>query len=265
MDKRLGFIGCGNMGGAILMGALKNNAVSDKDVSVLVKSEKSRQKYADMGIKVCGDIKELCEASDMLVLAVKPNVAGQVLNEAKPYLSDKAVISIAAGITVDMLKDMTGGARVIRTMPNTPALIGEGAMIVCEETDITAEEKEFTERLFNANGTIYTIAERLMDAASAVGGCSPAFVAMFIEAMADGGVREGLPRALAYSLAEKAVYGSAKMMLEENMHPGVMKDMVTSSGGTTIEGVGALEEGGMRAAVMDCIARCTEKSKRLVK
>lgn len=265
MDKRLGFMGCGNMGGAILMGALKNNAVTKDNVSVLVKSDNSRRKYADLGIKVCADVKELCENSDMIVLAVKPNIAGEVLNEAKAYLKDKAVISIAAGITVNMLKDMTGGARVVRTMPNTPALIGEGAMIICEETDITAEERAFTEKLFNANGTIYRIPEKLMDAASAVGGCSPAFTAMFIEAMADGGVKEGLPRALAYSLAEKAVYGSAKMMLEENMHPGVMKDMVTSPGGTTIEGVAALEEGGLRAAVIECISRCTEKSKKLVK
>lgn len=265
MDKKLGFIGCGNMGGAILMGVLNKNAIDKNNVAVVVKSDKSKKKYADLGIKVCESTTELCKWSDVVVYAAKPYMAKDIFAECKDALKDKALVSIAAGLTVDMLKSLTGNdARVLRTMPNTPALIGEGVMIMCEETDIIAEEREFMEKIFGANGTVCWIAEKLMDAASAVAGCSPAFVSMFVEAMADGGVREGLPRDLAYRLAEMAVYGSAKMMLDENMPPSVMKDMVCSPGGTTIEGVAALEEGGMRAAVIDCIHRCVEKTKKLV-
>ncbi len=258
MDKKLGFIGCGNMGGAILMGVINKNAIAKENVAVVVKSEKSKAKYKELGIKVCENVKELCSWCDVAVLAVKPYMAKDVLNEGKEALENKVLVSVAAGLTVDMLKSMTDNeVRILRTMPNTPALIGEGVMIMCEETDVTAEEKAFVEKIYEANGNIYWIAEKLMDAAGTVAGCTPAFVAMFIEALADGGVREGVPRDLAYRLAENSVYGSAKMMLETGLSPSVMKDMVCSPGGTTIEGVAALEEGGMRHAVIDCIHRST--------
>lgn len=260
---KLGFIGCGNMGGAILMGILKKNALDAENAAVVVKSEKSKEKYRSLGVNVFESVKELCDWCDIAVLAVKPYMAKDVLSEGN--LSGKALVSVAAGLSVNMLKEFTSEkTRVLRTMPNTPALVGEGVMVMCEETDITDEEKAFMVKMFEANGSVYWIAEKLMDAASAVSGCSPAFVSMFVEAMADGGVREGLPRDLSYRLAENAVYGSAKMMLSENMPPSVMKDMVCSPGGTTIEGVAALEEGGMRSALIECIHRCCEKSKRLV-
>ncbi len=260
---KLGFIGCGNMGGAILKGIVNKNALDKENLAVVVKSDKSKEKYANLGVKVCENVAELCHWCDIAVLAVKPYMAKDVLKEGD--LKGKALISVAAGLTVNMLKDLTGGeTRILRTMPNTPALIGEGVMIMCEETDINAEEKAFMEKMFGANGSIYWIPEKNMDAAGTVSGCSPAFVSMFVEALADGGVREGLPRDLAYKLAENAVYGSAKMMLETNMPPSVMKDMVCSPGGTTIEGVAALEELGMRAAVIECVHRSTEKNKRLV-
>jgi len=265
MDKKLGFIGCGNMGGAILMGALKKEALNKENVAVVVKSEKSKTKYRELGITVFDTVKELCEWCDIAVLAVKPYMAKDVLSEGKAELKGKALVSVAAGLTNSMLLDMTDNeVRVLRTMPNTPALIGEGVMIMCEETDVTEEEKAFVEKVYEANGAIYWIPEKLMDSAGTVAGCTPAFVAMFIEALADGGVREGVPREMAYKLAANAVYGSAKMMLETGFSPSVMKDMVCSPGGTTIEGVAALEEGGMRHAVIDCIHRSTEKTKRLV-
>jgi len=264
MDKKLGFIGCGNMGGAILMGALKKGALNVENTAVVVKSEKSKAKYKELGVNVFDTVKELCGWCDVAVLAVKPYMAKDVLAEGKEGLKGKALVSVAAGLTIDMLKGMTEDTRILRTMPNTPALIGEGVMIMCEETDVTDEEKAFAEKVYSANGAIYWIPEKLMDSAGTVAGCTPAFVAMFIEALADGGVREGVPREMAYKLAANAVYGSAKMMLETGFSPSVMKDMVCSPGGTTIEGVAALEEGGMRHAVIDCIHRSTEKTKRLV-
>lgn len=177
---------------------------------------------------------------------------------------DKLVISIAAGKSMDWItKEFGRDVKLIRCMPNTPALVGEGCTAVCSNSFVKEEDEAFCLKLMGSFGKAILIPERLMDAAGAVGGSSPAFVFMFIEAMADGAVAAGMPRKQAYEFAAQSVLGSAKMVLETGMHPGDLKDMVCSPGGTTIEGVKELEEKGMRAAVMGAIEACVEKSKRL--
>jgi pyrroline-5-carboxylate reductase len=179
-------------------------------------------------------------------------------------LDGKAMMSIVAGVTVERLQNMINGTpRILRLLPNTPAMVFEGAFAICSDNDFTAEELAAAKAIYEAIGIIEMVPEHLIDAACALNGGGPAFVAMFIEAMADGGVKQGLPRATAYRLAAQTALGTAKMILETNLHPGQIKDMVTSPGGTTIEGCEALERGGMRGAVIDCINKAAEKSKRL--
>ena len=179
-------------------------------------------------------------------------------------LEGKAIVSIVAGITAERLRAMISGTpRILRTMPNTPAMVFEGAFALCSDNDRTEEELKAAIALFEAIGIVELVPEHLIDAVCGLSGGGPAYVAMFIEAMADGGVKQGLPRATAYRLAAQTCLGTAKMILDKNIHPGQLKDMVTSPGGTTIEGCEALERGGMRAAVIDCINAGAEKSRKL--
>ena len=173
-------------------------------------------------------------------------------------------MSIVAGVTVSRLQAMIDGTpRILRIMPNTPAMVFEGAFALCSDNDFTNEELEAAKSLYSSIGIVELVPEHLIDAVCGLSGGGPAYVSMFIEAMADGGVKQGLPRKTAYRLAAQTCLGTAKMILEMNIHPGELKDMVTSPGGTTIEGCEALEKGGMRAAVMECINAGAEKSKRL--
>ena len=173
-------------------------------------------------------------------------------------------MSIVAGVTVSRLQAMIDGTpRILRIMPNTPAMVFEGAFALCSDNDFTNEELEAAKSLYSSIGIVELVPEHLIDAVCGLSGGGPAYVSMFIEAMADGGVKQGLPRKTAYRLAAQTCLGTAKMILEMNIHPGELKDMVTSPGGTTIEGCEALEKGGMRAAVMECINAGAEKSKQL--
>ena len=211
------------------------------------------------------DNREVAKEADVLLLCVKPQVVSTVIAEIKEYVGEeKLIISIVAGKSIQILQEAFGSPlKIVRTMPNTPALVGEGCTGISFSDKISDEEKKFVLELFNCVGKAEEVPEKLMDAVGGVSGSSPAFVFLFIEAMADGAVAAGMPRKQAYQFAAQAVLGSAKLMLETGKHPGELKDMVCSPGGTTIAGVKVLEEKGMRAAVMDAVLEAVEKSKKL--
>ena len=264
INKKIGFIGCGNMGGAILYGALKSGVLPKENAYVYDINPAMMEKAAGWGVNLADDDEDLCKKCDIILLAVKPQVAAEALGMCKNALDGKAMMSIVAGVTVERLHNMIDGTpRILRLLPNTPAMVFEGAFAVCSDNDFTEEELEIAKSIYSSIGIIEMVPEKLIDAACALNGGGPAFVAMFIEAMADGGVKQGLPRATAYRLAAQTALGTAKMILETDLHPGQIKDMVTSPGGTTIEGCEALERGGMRGAVIDCINKAAEKSKKL--
>lgn len=264
--KKIGFIGCGNMGSAILKGIVASGTVAKDHIYVYDVSEAAQQAMRGFGVHVMNDNEEVCKAADIVFLAVKPQYMEQTLASTKTALEGKCVISIAAGLASGRIREMIHAKpRVLRTMPNTPAMVLAGAFALCNDCDLTEEEKTIAEQLFKPLGVVEWVPEHLIDAVCGVSGSGPAYVAMFIEAMADGGVREGLPRATAYRLAAQTVMGTAQMYLENGIHPGAMKDMVTSPAGTTIEGCYALEKGAMRASVMDAVHVGAERSRELGK
>lgn len=261
---KIGFLGAGAMGGAILSGAMNAGVLDPKQVYISDMSDKIKEKYAALGCNIVKDNEELGRAADIAVSAVKPQYAAPALAGFGSTMDGKAVISIMAGVTVERLRKMiAGNIRVLRTMPNTPALVNAGAFALCSETDLTADEKAFAEKLFGSIGIVEWMNEHLIDTACGLSGSGPAFVAEFIEALGDGGVLEGLPRATAYRLAAQTVMGTAKMILETGMHPAQLKDMVSSPGGTTITGCQVLEEMGFRAAAINAVQAATNKSREL--
>lgn len=264
IKKKVGIIGCGNMGGAILYGALESGILSKDDVYVYDINPAMMGKASGWGVHLSRNDEDVCQNADLILLAVKPQNTAEALAQCKKALEGKALMSIVAGVTASRLQAMIDGTpRILRIMPNTPAMVFEGAFALCSDNDFTNEELEAAKSLYSSIGIVELVPEHLIDAVCGLSGGGPAYVSMFIEAMADGGVKQGLPRKTAYRLAAQTCLGTAKMILEMNIHPGELKDMVTSPGGTTIEGCEALEKGGMRAAVMECINAGAEKSKQL--
>lgn len=264
ITKKIGIIGCGNMGGAILYGALKSGVLAPKQAYVYDISPSMMEKAKEWGVNLAASDEEVCRLSDLILLAVKPQNAAEALTQCGNALEDKALMSIVAGVTTERLQNMIDGTpRILRIMPNTPAMVFEGAFALCSNNDLTSEELETAKSIYESIGIVEMIPEHLIDAVCGLSGGGPAYAAMFIEAMSDGGVKQGLPRATAYRLAAQTCLGTAKMILEMGIHPGELKDMVTSPGGTTIEGCEALERGKMRASVIDCINVASEKSRRL--
>jgi pyrroline-5-carboxylate reductase len=263
MSKRLGFIGCGNMAQAIIGGITGSGIVSRENIMGSNTGEKNlsltREKY---GILTTHDNKEAAKFADILVIAVKPHIYASVIEEVKDCVKDSAIIvTIAAGITIGFMEKAFGREiKVVRTMPNTPALVGEGMTAVCPNKRVSKEELEEILSLLKSFGKAEVIEERLMDAVPAVSGSSPAYAYMFIEALADGAVRDGIPRAKAYNMAAQAVFGAAKMVLETGTHPGALKDNVCSPGGTTIEAVYTLEKNNFRGTIMEAMKACTDKT-----
>lgn len=263
---RIGFIGLGNMATAIIGGLLAQGIVEPGDIVGSAKTAATRERRAaELGIAVTADNVEVARQADVLVLAVKPVFFPEVIAEARGAVDDGTlVVSIAAGLTLEGIEGLFGKpVRLIRCMPNTPALVNAGCTAVCPGPGATASDEAVCLDLMNSFGRAIVIPERLMDAASAVAGSSPAFVFMFIEALADGAVAAGMPRAQAYEFAAAAVAGSAQLVLETGRHPGDLKDMVCSPGGTTIEGVKALESRAFRAAVMESVQACVAKAQTL--
>ncbi len=261
---KLGFIGCGNMGGAILQGGLQSGVLKSEEVYAYDRYEPALKRVAALGVNTCTSVEEVCRKSDMILLAVKPQGFLETAEEIGTSADGKAVISIMAGKKMEEIRGaIAGDVRVLRIMPNTPAIVLESASGLAADNDLLPEEKTFAENLFQAIGVVEWVPEKLMDAVCGLSGSGPAFTAMFIEALADGGVRNGLPRKEAYKLAAQTVLGTAKFILEKDVHPAVVKDMVCSPGGTSIAGCASLEKNGMRYAVIDCVTAATEKSKEL--
>lgn len=263
---KLGFIGLGNMANAILAGLLRSGMFHACDVLGSDISEKMRAKAAsEYGIHTTDSNAEVAQASDILVLAVKPQFLEGVLTELKDSVKkDTLVISIAAGKSLEWLEKTLGKeVRMLRFMPNTAAMVGESSTAICRNAHATNEDVALAIKMCESFGAAQVIDEKLMDVFSAIGGSSPAFAFLYMEALADGAVAAGMPRKMAYEIAAQATLGAAKLMRESGEHPGILKDMVCSPGGTTIEGVSALEEGAVRGSVMNAIQACAEKAKKL--
>lgn len=267
MEKIFGFIGSGNMGSAMIGGMLKNGVAKKENVYVGDLSEASLKKVKDeFGINVTTDNTEVAKKADILILSVKPHIYPIVINGIKDVVKDDVVIvAIAAGQGIARVKDLFGkdDLKVVKVMPNTPALVGEGMAALAPSKEVTKEETEAILDMFNSFGAAEIVPESLMDAVTAVSGSSPAYVYMIIEAMADAAVVEGMPRPQAYKFAAQSVLGSAKMVLETGKHPGELKDMVCSPGGTTIAAVAKLEETGLRASIMAGMKACADKSRQM--
>ncbi len=261
---RIGFIGCGNMATAMIKGILDSQKVKTEDVIASAKSEKTREKIkAELGINAAQNNKEVVEFSDILFLAVKPQYYEEVIQEIKDDLREnQMIVSIAPGKTLAWLAERLGeDKKIIRTMPNTPAMVKEGMMGMCRNNLVTENEMQQVKDICESFGKAEVVPESLIDVVVGVSGSSPAYVFMFIEAMADAAVADGMPRTQAYKFAAQAVLGSAKMVLETGKHPGELKDMVCSPGGTTIEAVRVLEEKGMRSAVIEASRACVKKAR----
>lgn len=262
----IGFIGCGNMATAMIKGILNQHIFNPEQVKISDVSETALAKVKqEMGIQGSTDNKKTVEESDVLILAVKPQYYETVISEIKDDISpDQIVVTIAPGKTLAWLSECFGkNVKLVRTMPNTPALVGEGMTGVCKNDLVTNEEYDFIFKILSSIGKAESIPESLMDVCVSVSGSSPAYVYMLIEAMADGAVADGMPREQAYKFAAQAVMGSAKMVLETGKHPGELKDMVCSPGGTTIEAVRVLEETGFRSSVIEAMKACVRKARDL--
>lgn len=261
---KLGFIGTGNMAGAIMGGIIKKGIFKAEEIigSDIFEPGRERAK-AEYGICVTADNKEVVESSEIIVLSVKPQYYASTIAEIKDFIKDdQIIITIAPGKTLAWLEEQFGKkVKIVRTMPNTPAMVGEGMTAACPNEYITDEELKYVLNILSAFGKVEVVAEHLMDVVVSTSGSSPAYVFMFIEAMADAAVADGMPRVQAYKFAAQAVYGSAKMVLETGKHPGELKDMVCSPGGTTIEAVRVLEKNGMRSAVIEAMKQCAEVSR----
>ena len=263
---KIGFIGLGSMACAMIGGMLQKGAAQREDILGSAKTrETCRRVQEQYGICICEDNTQTAAASDILFLAVKPHLLGEVIGQIRQAVRpDTLVVSIAAGKSLAFLEDAFGERRkLIRCMPNTPALVLEGCTAVCPGEAVTAKELDLVLGLLGSFGTAQVVPERLMDAVVGVSGSSPAYVFLFIEALADGAVAAGMPRSQAYQFAAQSVLGSAKLVLETGRHPGELKDMVCSPGGTTIRAVKVLEEKGLRGAVMDAVEACVEASRGL--
>lgn len=263
---KLGFIGTGNMASAIIGGIVKNQIVPAEEIIGADLSESGRQRVKEAyGIHVTADNREAVQKAEVVFLSVKPQFYADVIREIKDVIrEEQIVITIAPGKTLAWLEEQFGKAvKIVRTMPNTPALVGAGMTAVCPNASVTEEEMVYVRTLLESFGCVEQIPERLMDAVVSVSGSSPAYVFMLIEAMADAAVSGGMPRPQAYRFAAQAVMGSAKMVLDTGKHPGELKDMVCSPAGTTIEAVRVLEERGFRSAVFEAMKVCEEMSRSL--
>lgn len=265
MANILGFIGAGNMAGAMIGGAIQSGRYQPEEIIVAAPTDKNLRHLQDgYGVLITNDNIKAAQAADILVLAVKPYLILQVAGQVKDFLKPGVVvISVAAGVTLAQLQAVLGGATLIRAMPNTPSLVLAGMTALFPGAGAGERDINLATELFSSFGLVEVLDEKLIDAVGAVSGSSPAYVFLFIEAMADGAVKGGMPRNLAYRFAAQAVLGAAKMVLETGEHPGKLKDMVCSPSGTTIEAIKTLEEKGLRGAVIDAMDSCMNRSRQM--
>jgi len=264
--QRVGFLGAGNMGEALIKGVLAANLVPADAVHITdVRLDRLRELDRQYGVQIAADNKALVQAVDIVVLAVKPQIMSTVLKEIAPVVTRrKLLISIAAGVATATIRAALGkDARLIRVMPNTPALVLEGVTAIAKADGLEPGDLDTAGELFSAVGRVVTLGEDAMDAVTGLSGSGPAYVAVVVESLADGGVKMGLDRITAMTLATQTVLGAARLLLETGMHPGALKDMVSSPGGTSITGIAALEEGGIRTTFIQAVERATLRSREL--
>lgn len=263
---KLGFIGCGNMAGAMMSGIIRNRIFKADEIIAADLSEAATARAKEnLGINVASDNSEVVAKAETVVLSVKPQFYESVIKEISGAVAPgQLIITIAPGKTLAWLSETFGKpVKIVRTMPNTPAMVGEGMTAAAPNELVTSGELEEACRILRGFGHVEVLPERLLDVVTSVSGSSPAYVFMFIEAMADAAVADGMPRNQAYSFAAQAVLGSAKMVLETGRHPAELKDMVCSPGGTTIEAVRVLEEKGFRSSVFEAMKACTKKAQSM--
>lgn len=266
-SKKIGFIGTGKMGEALIKGILQAKLVtpdmvfaSDADIAKLKSLENTFK------INICGNNCDAVQNSDIIIIAVKPQIVPKVLEEIRDSIKKQLIISIAAGVPIETYESaLPEGAKVVRVMPNIAATVLEAASAVCSGSAVTGEEEAVAIGIFNSIGKTVVLPEHLLDAVTGLSGSGPAYIFLIIEALADGGVFEGLDRKTAKTLAAQTVMGAAKMVLEDGVHTGELRDMVTSPGGTTIRGIRVLEDHGVRIAMMDAVIEACERSKELGK
>lgn len=266
MTNKIGFIGAGKMAQAMIEGLVKSSDFHRENIIASAATESTLQFVQEQyGIQITMDNREVAQFADILILAVKPNLHSELIEEVRESIAkDAIVVTIAAGITLEDLANFFGRKiKTVRTMPNTPSLVGEGMSVLCGNEHVNEEDIAKVDELFQNFGKTEWLEEKLMDAVPAISGSSPAYVYMFIEAMADGGVRQGIPREKALMLAAQAVLGAAKMVVETGEHPSVLKDNVCTPGGATIEAVAALEQHKFRGAVLAAMESCTAKVKQM--
>jgi len=262
----VGFIGGGNMGEALIKGLLEASLVPATSIHATdVRLERLKELDRRYGIQVSSDNADVVRHSDIVILAVKPQIIDAVLKEIAPAVTRrKLLISVAAGVSTAKIRAVLHKeARLIRVMPNTPALVLEGVTAIAKADNLEPDDLDTAGEIFSAVGRVVVLDEALMDAVTGLSGSGPAYVAVVIESLADGGVRMGLDRITAMTLATQTVLGAAKLLLETGMHPGALKDMVSSPGGTSIAGVAALEEGGIRTTFIKAVERATVRSREL--
>ena len=271
-NKKLGFIGGGNMAEAMVNGLITASFIEARNILVSDPiSERLEYMHSEYKVKTTSDNRELVQKSDILVIAVKPQSVKKILkNFADLVDGEKLIVSVAAGVPISLIEEILDGKSekkvpVVRTMPNTPALVQEGVTAICRSEHVTKTEMKIVHRIFEAIGQTVDVEEGHIDAVTGLSGSGPAYIFMIIEALSDAGVKMGLSREVANILTVQTVLGSAKLARESGKHPGELKDMVTSPGGTTISGLHALEEGGLRTTLMNAVENATRRSMALGK
>lgn len=263
---KIAFLGCGNMARAMIGGMINSKLVKPEQIIATAKTEKTRKEATEQfGICIEENNQKAAVQGDIIFLAMKPQFYQLVIEEIREVVTARQIIvTIAPGWTLKRLEGIfQRSLKIVRTMPNTPALVGEGMTAICPNEQVEEKELEQIVKIMESFGKAAVITEAMFDGVIAVSGSSPAYIYMMIEAMADGAVREGLPRKQAYEFAAQAVLGSAKMVLETGKHPAELKDMVCSPAGTTIEAVRVLEEKGFRSSLMEAMKACTDKSRNI--
>lgn len=253
--KKLGFIGMGNMASTIACGLVKSKFISGQDINAYDIQQVQLDKVKEFGIVALESAIDVVKESDIIFMAVKPQVLESVLSPLVDALKEKAIVSIVLGYDFDKYNTLLDkSTRHISVMPNTPVLVLKGMSLIESKHSLTKEEFEWVKSMFSSIGAVEVVASHLMGVGGALSGCGPAYIYMIIEALADGAVKEGLPREMAYKLASQTVLGAGTMQLETGIHPGILKDNVCSPGGSTIQGVNALEEGNLRSTIIDAIS-----------
>ena len=265
INKKIAVIGAGNMGGALMAGWIRSGEIAPENITAVdLIAEVLDQRKRELGVHVAADAREVVGHQDIVVLGVKPQFWKQTIEGFRDLLrGDQVIISFMAGVRIAALEAELGSLPVIRAMPNVLAQVGAAGSGVCGGAHVGEEQLNLALSLFNAVGAAVVVSESQMDAVTGLAGSGPAYVYAVIDALADGGVRSGLSKDMALTLATQTVLGAARMVAESGEHPAILKDQVTSAGGTTIAGLHALEQGGLRAALMDAVLAATERSSAL--